>query len=173
MTIWIGCSQRWDIDWVTNWLVTGGVDHVPQSLFCILDTSSFWIAITQEDKLLLLPCPQATHTLLIHLQKINDRTQVKNTVSASETWLDCFSICRLLHTHVWLCYRTTASHIHERADLMDAGCNSKNKARVRTEWEIKHLKSGTDFLIKHFYYKRSCPSSDRPVTTKYNLSWSM
>lgn len=108
MTIWIGSSQRWDIDWVSNWLVTRRVDHVPQSLFSILDTSSFWITITQEDKLLLLSCPQATYTLLIDLQKPR-----REAVSPSEAMRACGHCCvrpKPSWAHAVLHCRTASIH---------------------------------------------------------------
>lgn len=52
---------------VTQRLVAWWVDHVPQCLLWILDASSLWITVTQEDQLLLLACPQPTHTLFIDL----------------------------------------------------------------------------------------------------------
>lgn len=52
---------------VSQWLVAWRVDHVPQCLLWVLDASSLWITVTQEDELLLLSCPQPTHTLFIDL----------------------------------------------------------------------------------------------------------
>lgn len=164
MTIWIGSSQRWDVDWVSNWLVTRGVDHVPQSLFCILDTSSFWITVTQKDKLLLLSCPQATHTLLIHLQNMTDRSQVERLCQKVKQWVweDCFAIPRPSQVYTILHCRTASVLIHffKRLNLWT------QSATVRIKREIRYFKSANDFLIKYFHYTRRSPSTDRSVTKK-------
>ena len=63
----VGRCQGGHVDWVANGLVTGGVDHIPQSLLGVLNAAALWVAITQEDQLLLLPCPQPSDTFSIHL----------------------------------------------------------------------------------------------------------
>ena len=60
-------SERRHIDGVADWLIARRVDHVAQGLLGVLDTASFWIAIAQEDQLLLLPRPQASNALAIYL----------------------------------------------------------------------------------------------------------
>lgn len=63
----VGCGQRGDIHRVPQWLVAGGVDEIAQDLFVVLDASTLWVAVTQEDEFLLLPCPESSNTFLIHL----------------------------------------------------------------------------------------------------------
>lgn len=64
----VGRGQRGDIHGVAQGLVTGGVDEVPQDLLVVLDAAPLWVAVSEEDELLLLPGPEPTDTLLVHLQ---------------------------------------------------------------------------------------------------------
>lgn len=63
----VGCGQWGDIHRVAQWLVTGRVDEVAQDLLVVLDASTLGVAVAQEDELLLLPCPESSDTLLVHL----------------------------------------------------------------------------------------------------------
>lgn len=63
----VGCGQWGDIHGVSQWLVAGGVDKIAQDLLVVLDASTLWVAVAQEDEFLLLPCPESPNTLLIHL----------------------------------------------------------------------------------------------------------
>lgn len=65
----VGCGERGHVDGVSNGLITGRVNHVPQCLLGILDASAFRIPVPQEDQLLLLSGPQSTHTLPVHLKE--------------------------------------------------------------------------------------------------------
>lgn len=65
----VGCGERGDVDRVSDGLITGRVDHVPQGLLGVLDTPSFRIPVPQEDQLLLLSGPQPAHTLPVYLKK--------------------------------------------------------------------------------------------------------
>lgn len=60
--------QGGHVDWVTNGLVAWGVNHIPQRLFGILNAAAFWVAIAQENQLLLLPCPQPSDTFSVDLR---------------------------------------------------------------------------------------------------------
>lgn len=63
----VGRGQWGDIHRVSQWLVAGGVDEIAQDLFVVLDASTLWVAVAQEDEFLLLSCPESSHTLFIHL----------------------------------------------------------------------------------------------------------
>lgn len=63
----VGGGERRHIDGVTDGLITGGVDDVPESLLGVLDGASLWVTVPQVDELLLLPRPQPPHTLPVHL----------------------------------------------------------------------------------------------------------
>ena len=65
----VGGGQRGDIDGVANGLITRGVDHVAEGLLGVLNAASLGVPVAQEDQLLLLPRPQASHTLPVHLRK--------------------------------------------------------------------------------------------------------
>lgn len=65
----VGCGEWGDVDGVSDGLITGRVDHVPQGLLGVLDASSFRIPVPQEDQLLLLSGPQPAHTLPVHLKE--------------------------------------------------------------------------------------------------------
>lgn len=69
LRVWatIGSGQWRYIDGISDGLVAGGIDHVPQSLLGILNASTFWVPVSEEDQFLLLPCPQASDTFFIHL----------------------------------------------------------------------------------------------------------
>lgn len=69
LRVWatVGSGQWRYIDGISDRLVAGGIDHVPQSLLGILNASTFWISVSEEDQFLLLPCPKATDTFFIHL----------------------------------------------------------------------------------------------------------
>lgn len=64
----VGRGQWGDIHGVPQRLIAGGVDEITQHLLVVLDASTLWVAVAQEDELLLLPCPESPHTLLVHLQ---------------------------------------------------------------------------------------------------------
>ncbi len=74
----IGGGEWGDIDRVSYGLVTGRVNHVPQGLFGILDATAFRVPVPQEDQLLLLPGPQPTHTLSVHLKEAIERDSYGN-----------------------------------------------------------------------------------------------
>lgn len=63
----VGGGQRRHVDGVADGLVTGRVDHVAQGLLGVLDAAAFGVPVPQEDQLLLLPRPQASHALFINL----------------------------------------------------------------------------------------------------------
>lgn len=54
---------------VAQWLVAGWVDHVPQCLLWVLNAPTFRVSVPQKYQLLLLACPQTSHTLLIDLHR--------------------------------------------------------------------------------------------------------
>lgn len=56
------------VDGVAERLVAGGVDHVAQRLLGVLDAAALGVAVAQKHQLLLLPRPQATHTLTVDLR---------------------------------------------------------------------------------------------------------
>lgn len=60
-------GERGHVDGVADGLVTRGVYHVPQGLLGVLNAATLWVTVAQENQLLLLPRPQATHTLSVHL----------------------------------------------------------------------------------------------------------
>lgn len=64
-SVWGG--EGGDVDGVSNRLITGRVDHVAQCLLGILDAATLGVSVPQEDQLLLLPSPESTHTLSVHL----------------------------------------------------------------------------------------------------------
>lgn len=70
-------QQRWKYqsERDTDGLIAWRIDHVPQNLFRILDAAPLWVAISQEDKLLLLTSPQALNAFLVHF----DDTKTKRT----------------------------------------------------------------------------------------------
>lgn len=41
----IGGGQWRHVDWVSDWLITGGVDHVTEGLFGVLNAASLRVAI--------------------------------------------------------------------------------------------------------------------------------
>ena len=57
------------VDGISDGLVAGGVDHIPQGLLGVLNAAALWVTVAQEDQLLLLPRPQPPHTLSVHLQE--------------------------------------------------------------------------------------------------------
>lgn len=63
----VGSGEGRDIDGVADGLVAGGVDHVAQGLLGVLDAAALRVPVPEEDELLLLPGPQASHTLPVHL----------------------------------------------------------------------------------------------------------
>lgn len=69
----VGGGEWGDIDRVSDGLVTGRVNHVPQGLFGILDAAAFRVSVPQEDQLLLLSGPQPAHTLSVHLKEATER----------------------------------------------------------------------------------------------------
>lgn len=64
----VGGGQGGHVDGISNRLVAGRIDHVPQGLFGVLDATPFGVSVSEEDQLLLLPCPEASHAFFIHLQ---------------------------------------------------------------------------------------------------------
>lgn len=66
----VGSGEWGDVDGVSDGLVTGRVNHIPQSLFGILDAAAFRVPVTQENQLLLLSGPQPAHTLPVHLKEV-------------------------------------------------------------------------------------------------------
>lgn len=67
-----GCEGG-HVNGVADGLVARGVNHIPQRLFGILNASSFGVTVAQENQLLLLPRPQPTHTLSVHLWRAEKR----------------------------------------------------------------------------------------------------
>lgn len=63
----VGGGERGHKHGISQRLVTGGVDHVSQSLLRVLDASALRVTVAEEDELLLLACPQPSHTLFIDL----------------------------------------------------------------------------------------------------------
>lgn len=64
----VGRGQRRNVDGISDGLVAGRVDHVPQSLLGVLNAAAFWVPVSQEHQLLLLARPKASDALFIHLQ---------------------------------------------------------------------------------------------------------
>ena len=64
----VGGGEGRDVDGVADGLVARRVDHVAQRLLGVLDAAALRVPVAQEDQLLLLPRPQAAHTLPVHLQ---------------------------------------------------------------------------------------------------------
>lgn len=64
----VGGGQWRHVDGISDWLITGGVDHVAQSLLGVLNAAALRVSVPQEHQLLLLPGPEASDTLFIHLQ---------------------------------------------------------------------------------------------------------
>lgn len=63
----VGGGERGHIDGVTDGLVAGRIDNVPQGLLGILDGASLGVPVPEVNKLLLLPRPQAPHALPVNL----------------------------------------------------------------------------------------------------------
>lgn len=64
-----GGGQRRYIDGISDGLVARRIDHVSQSLLGVLNATAFWVSVSQEHQLLLLPCPKASDAFFIHLQQ--------------------------------------------------------------------------------------------------------
>lgn len=50
---------------LTDGLIAGRVDHIPQDLLRVLNAAPFGIAVPQKNQLLLLPGPEALDALLV------------------------------------------------------------------------------------------------------------
>lgn len=68
VSVAVGGGQWGHVDGIPDGLVTRGVDHVPQSLFGVLDAAALRVSVPQEDQFLLLPRPETSNTFFIHLQ---------------------------------------------------------------------------------------------------------
>lgn len=58
-------GRQWKNNAPTNRLITGGINHVSENLFSVLDAPTFGIPVPEEYKLLLLACPQPANTLSV------------------------------------------------------------------------------------------------------------
>lgn len=78
-----GCEGG-HVNGVADGLVARGVNHIPQRLFGILNASSFGVTVAQENQLLLLPRPQPTHTLSVHLWRAEKKRDEDLTIQACD-----------------------------------------------------------------------------------------
>ena len=67
MSVHEGGLERRDIYGVADRQVHGGVDHVSEGWFVVLDGASLTVAVVQEDELVLLTGPQGTYTFSVQL----------------------------------------------------------------------------------------------------------